>query len=78
MFNECKKLKEIKGIDKFITKNVKNMKLMFQNCKELEYLDLSSFDTSNVEKMEGMLDIIFIYYPHHKYIISITLNIIFK
>ena len=40
MFNECHKLKEIKGIDNFNTSNVIDMKLMFHGCYELEYLDL--------------------------------------
>ena len=37
MFNECHKLKEIKGINKFNTNKVTNMKAMFQECNELEY-----------------------------------------
>ena len=45
MFNQCHKLKEIKGINNFITINVTNMNAMFQNCTELEYLDISSFNT---------------------------------
>ena len=32
------------------------MQAMFQLCKELEYLDLSNFDTSNVNDMEGMFN----------------------
>ena len=32
------------------------MKVMFQECKELEYLDLSNFDTSNVTKMNHMFN----------------------
>ena len=40
MFNECHKLKEIKGIDKFNTNKVTDMKAMFQCCYELEHLDL--------------------------------------
>ena len=51
MFNECYKLKEIKGIDKYITSKVTNMRAMFQECNELQYLDLSNFDTSNVIDM---------------------------
>ncbi len=27
---------------------------MFDSCKSLEYLDLSNFDTSNAEYMQGM------------------------
>ena len=56
MFNECKKLKEIKGINKFITNKVTNMKAMFQECHELEYLDLTNFDTSNVTDMRWMFN----------------------
>ena len=54
MFNQCHKLKEIKGINNFNTSNVINMSTMFQGCNELEYLDLSNFNTSNVEDMEAM------------------------
>ena len=54
MFNECNKLKEIKGIDNFNTSNVTNMSGMFQECNELEHINLSNFDTSNVENMKGM------------------------
>ena len=48
MFNKCRKLKEIKGINKFNTCNVSNMAGMFQECNELESLDLSNFKTSKV------------------------------
>ena len=48
MFNNCYKLKEIKGIDKFNTYRVTNMNSMFQECNKLENLDLSNFNTSNV------------------------------
>ena len=37
MFNNCHKLKEIKGINKFITNKVTAMNSMFQSCHELEY-----------------------------------------
>ena len=50
----CSKLKEIKGINKFNTSKVDNMRYMFYNCEELEYLDLSNFDTSQVKYMEYM------------------------
>ena len=43
MFNECNKLKLIKGIEKFNTINVINMKAMFEECNEIEELDLSNF-----------------------------------
>ena len=56
MFNECHKLKEIKGINNFNTSNVTDMTAMFQDCYGLEYLDLSNFNTSNVEDMEAMFN----------------------
>ena len=56
MFNECKKLKEIKGINYLKTNKVTNMRSMFQRCYELEYLDLSNFNTSNVMDMAGMFN----------------------
>ena len=54
MFIQCHKLKEIKGINKFNTKKVTNMKEMFQKCYELENLDLSNFNTQNVNNMGFM------------------------
>ena len=54
MFNNCNKLKEIKGINNFVTNKVVDMSGLFQLCKELEYLDLSNFDTSNVTNMRYM------------------------
>ena len=56
MFNKCHKLKEIKGINKFITNKVTNMRTMFQKCYELEYLDLTNFNTSNVTDMSNMFN----------------------
>ena len=54
MFNNCNKLKEIKGINKFNTNNVTNMTTMFQECNELISLDLSNFNTSKVTDMGWM------------------------
>ena len=54
MFSVCKKLKEIKGINHFNTSKVQNMNHIFQYCYELEYIDLSNFDTSNVIDMSFM------------------------
>ena len=56
MFNKCHKLKEIKGINKFITNKVTNMKSMFNECYELENLDLTNFNTSNVTNMSFMFN----------------------
>ena len=54
MFQKCRSLKEIKGINNFNTINVNNMKQMFQECNELKYLDLSKFNTSKVTNMSEM------------------------
>ena len=54
MFSTCRKLKEIKGINKLNTSNVIDLNGIFQECNELEYLDLSNFNTSNVNNMKGM------------------------
>ena len=40
MFNECHKLREIKGTNKFNTSKVNKMNSMFQDCNELEYIDI--------------------------------------
>ena len=54
MFNHCNRLKEIKGLDKFITSKATTMEGMFQSCFKLEFIDVSSFDTSKVEIMNFM------------------------
>ena len=54
MFYECYNLKQIKGLNKFNTNNVTNLCAMFFNCPELEYLDLSSFNTINANDMSFM------------------------
>jgi len=52
MFLGCSKLKEIKGLNNFSIINVKDMKFMFHRCFELVFLDLSSFNTSNIINMQ--------------------------
>ena len=54
LFKECFKLKQIKGLKKFNTSKVINMTGVFLNCKKLKFLDVSNFDTSNVETMKEM------------------------
>ena len=56
MFNECHNLKEIKGLNKLNTSKVKYMDAMFQECNELQYLDLSNFNTENVIDMSYMFN----------------------
>ena len=52
LFCNCLKLKEIKGLNNFNTNKVDNMYGMFAECNELEYLDVSSFNTSKVTDMD--------------------------
>ena len=56
MFNNCIKLKRIKGIEKFNTNEVINMKAMFGKCNEIEELNLSNFNTSKVTDMGYMFN----------------------
>ena len=54
MFAGCNTLKEIRGINKFNSTNLKYISFMFKACYELKYLDLSNFNTSEVINMGGM------------------------
>ncbi len=54
MFYNCQILKEIKGLNKIKTNKVIFFDEMFAFCFELKYLDLSGFDTSNVDDMSLM------------------------
>ena len=54
-FMDCKRLKEIVGINNLKTDNVVNMSGMFWNCSSLVSLDLSSFNTEKVHSMGWML-----------------------
>ena len=54
--NECNKLKEIKGIKSLNTNQVTNMNSMFQDCHEIEFLDLSNFNISKVNDMGWMFN----------------------
>jgi surface protein len=56
MFSKCRRLKEIKGLDKFNTSKATNMEGMFQRCEEIVNLNLSNFDTSNVNDMSCMFN----------------------
>ena len=54
MFADCKNLTSIDGIDNLQTTKVTNMLYMFEDCGKLTNLDLSSFDTTNTQYVEGM------------------------
>ena len=53
LFLDCSIIKKIKFIE-FNNKNIKNMKSMFQNCKELIEIDISKLKTDNTTDMSGM------------------------
>ena len=54
IFRDCIKLKIIEGINGLITDKVINVKGMFYGCSELEELDLSNCNTSNIIYMSLM------------------------
>ena len=51
IFSKCYKLKQIKGISKFITSNAPSKEKMFLECNELNYSDPSYLDISNISNM---------------------------
>ena len=52
LFNQCYKLKTIKGINRLIKNKSKTIIGIFQYCKNLEYLDISEWDISNISNMD--------------------------
>ena len=56
LFAGIGKLKTITNIEMLDTSNTTNFSYMFENCNELEELDLSSFDTRKAYTMEGMFN----------------------
>ena len=53
-FDMCTSLTEIEGIENLNTEKVTNMGSMFSGCHVLNPLDVSNFDTQNVEDMSCM------------------------
>lgn len=56
MFNECRKLTDIKFGEKFTVSKAVNLRTMFNYCSSLKVLDLSTFNTANVEDMTSMFN----------------------
>ncbi|SJZ48631.1 LPXTG-motif cell wall anchor domain-containing protein [Pilibacter termitis] len=54
MFQQDFELTSLKLGKNFKTNNVTRMELMFEKCRKLETIDLSSFTTSNVTNMQAM------------------------
>ncbi len=54
MFYNCAMVNNIIGLEKLDTSKVTNMNSMFGNCIGLTTIDISNFDTSNVEQMAYM------------------------
>ena len=55
-FYGCTNLTNIEGIENLNTSYVKNMSGMFDQCSNLETLDLSHFNTEKVENMSNMFN----------------------
>lgn len=49
MFSNCLKLITVNGLNTFKTPSLKNANHMFANCVNIEEIDLSSFDLSNLD-----------------------------
>ena len=54
LFRSCHKLKKIEGINKSKKEKPHSMMEMFKGCNELEYLNLTNMDTSNVNDMREL------------------------
>lgn len=54
MFYECVRLKKVIGIENINTSNVKEMCCMFLGCKRMKKIDVTKWDTRNVEDIYGL------------------------
>ncbi len=54
MFQNCENLKTINGFNEFDTSNLCRTEYAFYECKSITEIDLSNFNTSNVDYMSGM------------------------
>ena len=59
MFNNCHKLKEIKGINNFDLTNVKNKNNIFNGCNNLNKIILSKFNVTITNNNEKYIYVIF-------------------
>ena len=55
-FSGCENLKTIEGIQYLHTEEATKMAYMFNNCKKLQSIDLSHFNTSKVEGIYGLFN----------------------
>lgn len=56
MFENCENLVDLKLPKNFITSKVTDIRNMFKGCKSLTSLDLSGWDTSNIELMNDLFE----------------------
>ncbi len=56
LFEDCRSLKEIVGLNNLDVASVITMMDTFKGCESLESLDLSSWDTSNVKSLNEMFE----------------------
>lgn len=54
LFDECRSLEKIVGLDSWDVSNVKNMYHMFQHCENLRELPIGNWDVSKVYDMDCM------------------------
>jgi surface protein len=54
LFSGCSSLEYLNLSSSFKTDNTKNIDYMFENCKSLKFLNLSSFKTSSINLMQNM------------------------
>lgn len=52
-FADCSNLKFLNNTDKFVTSNCTNMQIMFNSCRNICFIDSSTWDTSNVTNMSS-------------------------
>lgn len=54
LFNNCRQLEKIDGIENFDVSNLKVISSLFRKCESLKSLDLSKWNTQNVERMRNI------------------------
>ena len=56
MFDACTSLRRIVGMGRWDTRNLRDIKYMFQRCTTLEYIDMSHWDLSSLEEAKDVFD----------------------
>ena len=56
MFHKCLKLKEIKGIYNFRIAEMTDLTEMFDECNDLEFIDISKFNSFNSQLISQIIN----------------------